>query len=79
MVEKVLAGVPAKVVTCLAGAWARPPEDCGSIPGYYNLVAAMADPKHPEREELLNWLGEPFYPEAFNLETVNFLLGRIKL
>jgi hypothetical protein len=79
VVEKVLPGARSKVVTCLAGARACPPEDCGSIPGYYNLVEAMADPKHPEREELLTWLGEPFDPEAFNLETVNFLLGRIKL
>jgi hypothetical protein len=26
-----------------------------------------------------NWFGEPFDPEAFNLEMVNFLLSRIKL
>ncbi|SRR5208283_1383399 len=78
IVEKVLPAAPSKIVVCLAGARAGPPEDCGSIPGYYNLVAAMADPKHPEHDELLNWLGEPFDPEAFNLEAVNFLLSHIK-
>lgn len=79
VVEKILPGAAAKVVTCLAGARACPPEDCGSIPGYHNLVAAMADPKHPEREELLDWLGAPFDPDAFDLETIDSLLGRIEL
>ena len=43
------------------------------------LLAWLADPQHPEREELLNWLGEPFDPEAFDLAAVNFLLTRVKL
>jgi len=39
---------------------------------YENLVGAMmADPKHPERQELLEWLGELFYPNAFRAETLN--------
>lgn len=79
LVEKLLPGVTDKVVTCLDGARAGPPEDCGSIPGYENLVEAMADPKHPEREELLEWLGEPYDPEAFSLDTLNKQLTRLKI
>ena len=79
VVEKILPGAPGKIVTCLAGARAGPPEDCGSIPGYFELLAAMAKPKHPERQRLLEWLGEPFDPEAFILADINFLLSRIKL
>ena len=79
LVEKLLPGVTDKVVTCLAGARAGPPEDCGSIPGYENLVEAMADPKHPERDQLLEWLGDPYDPEAFSLDTLNKYLKRLKI
>ena len=33
---------------CLAGANACSPDDSGGIPGYYNLLDAIADPKHPD-------------------------------
>jgi len=39
----------------------------------------MANPKHPEREELLEWLGDPYDPEAFNLDTLNKYLKRLKI
>jgi hypothetical protein len=67
------------VVSCIAGARAGPPDDCGSIPGYENLVEAMADPEHPEREQLLEWLGRPYNPEAFSLVTLNKLLKGLKI
>ncbi len=79
LVEKLLPGVADRTVTCLAGTRAGPPDDCGSVPGYENLVEAMADPKHPEREELLEWLGGPYDPEAFNLDTLNTKLKRLRI
>ena len=56
---------------CTGGARAGPPEDCGGFPGYENILEVMADPKHPEREERLEWIGEDFDPEAFDIEAVN--------
>ena len=56
---------------CTGGARACPPEDCGGFPGYENILDAMSDPKHPEREELLEWVGEEWNPEAFDLDAVN--------
>ena len=56
---------------CTGGARACPPEDCGGFPGYMNILEALSDSKHPEREELLEWVGEDFDPEAFNLDAVN--------
>jgi hypothetical protein len=79
LVEKILPGATTKVVSCIAGARAGPPDDCGSIPGYENLVEAMADPEHPEREQLLEWLGRPYKPEAFSLVTLNKLLKGLKI
>jgi hypothetical protein len=55
----------------LDGARAFPPEDCGGVPGYQDLLAALADPSHPEREEYLDWLGRDFDPEEFDLLAAN--------
>jgi Plasmid pRiA4b ORF-3-like protein len=45
---------------CMAGARACPPEDCGGIGGYEDLLAIIADPKYEQHQEMMNWLGEPF-------------------
>jgi len=41
---------------------ACPPEDCGCIPGFYDLVEAIADPNHEQHQELRDWLGYDFDP-----------------
>lgn len=48
------------------GARACPPEDSGGVHGYADLLDAVADPSHPEHEEQLEWLGDPFDPEHFD-------------
>jgi pRiA4b ORF-3-like protein len=52
---------------CVAGARNCPPEDCGGVWGYAELLAILADPDHPEREERLEWVGDDFDPEEFNV------------
>ena len=59
---------PSPDARCLDGAGACPPEDCGGPWGYEELLAALADPTHPEHEERLEWLGGPFDPHAFDVE-----------
>ncbi|OIO04644.1 MAG: hypothetical protein AUJ52_14765 [Elusimicrobia bacterium CG1_02_63_36] len=61
---------------CLAGARACPPEDCGGIGGYAELLEALSDPKHERHEELSEWIGGEFDPEAFDLSEINKALGR---
>jgi hypothetical protein len=67
-----------KYPMCIAGKRACPPEDCGSIPGYENLLAALSDPKHEEHEEMLEWIGGKFDPEKFDLEVINESLADYK-
>ena len=57
---------------CLAGARACPPEDCGGVGGYENLMAVMGDPTHEEYESTLQWLGGRFDPERFDARRVTF-------
>lgn len=78
LVEKQLAQEPgAAYPLCLDGRRACPPEDCGGVGGYANLLEALEDPEHEEHEELLEWLGEASDPEAFSLESVNRELGKL--
>ena len=58
----------------LKGKNACPPEDCGGEPGYEQLLGAVADPKHPEHDSMLEWLGGEFDPTLFDLEEANEIL-----
>ena len=74
-VEKVWAGDSAvRYPRCTGGARACPPEDCGGFPGYEHFSAVLANPKHPEHEEMLAWIGGEWDPEAFNMDAVNVRL-----
>jgi len=64
---------------CLEGLRACPPEDCGGIYGYDEMLDALKDPKHPDREHWLEWIGDDFDAEAFDLDAVNRRLKRYKL
>ena len=63
-------------VWCLEGARACPPEDCGSVPGYEELVRILRDPSDPEYESMVEWCGGDYDPEAFHLGMVNERLRR---
>lgn len=63
---------------CLAGKRACPPEDCGGIWGYEELLEVIQDPNHPEHDEMLEWLGGSFDPEAFDLDNINQKLKSIR-
>jgi hypothetical protein len=76
-VEKVLEADPkTKYPLCVAGSRARPPEDCGGPWGYGDLLEAVKNPaKNPE---LLEWVGDHFNPEAFDMEAVNQELAAMR-
>ncbi len=79
VVEKVL---PAQAGTqypvCVAGKRSAPLEDSGGVWGYANLVEALSDPNHEDHEDMLEWAGEGFDPEAFDLDEVNDRLAGLR-
>ncbi|MBI5184265.1 MAG: plasmid pRiA4b ORF-3 family protein [Nitrospinae bacterium] len=63
---------------CLDGALSCPPEDCGGIPGYYDLLEIIKNPDHEEYEDMMEWLGDKFNPEEFSLEKINKNLKKLR-
>ena len=64
---------------CIAGEHACPPEDCGGVPGYADMVAILADPAHEEYGEMREWVGDDFDPRHFNLASADRRLSSLKL
>jgi hypothetical protein len=78
-VEKILPpGDGNEVPVCLKGKRACPPEDIGGIWGYAEFLEAIRDPGHPDHEDMLEWVGGQFDPEAFDMEEVNRNLRKIR-
>ena len=79
-VEKILRPDAAAVTValCLDGARACPPEDCGGVWGYANLLKILKNQKHPEHRSMSKWLGRPFDPDAFDAAKTNFWLRKLK-
>jgi hypothetical protein len=66
-----------KHAVCLDGANACPPEDCGGAGGYEDLLLALADPTHEDHDDLVEWIGGPIDPTAFDLVATNVALQRV--
>ena len=65
-----------KCPVCIAGKMSCPPEDCGGIWGYSELLEIRKDKNHPEYEKkVANWLDEDFSPEKFEIEEINRCLN----
>lgn len=63
---------------CIEGGNNAPPEDCGGIGGYYSMLEAVGDKKHPDHYDLLEWLGDGFDPSRFDVDSINKRLKRLK-
>jgi hypothetical protein len=53
-----------------------PPEDCGGIPGFYEMLEARSDPRHPDHAEIAEWL-EGYDPDKLDVIPIQVALGRI--
>jgi hypothetical protein len=79
VVEKVLQSEPRTAYPArTAGKGHCPPEDCGGMWGYYDFLEAIRDPAHERHEELLEWTGGSFDPDAFSVEQANKRLAGLQ-
>ena len=79
-VEKILPPAPGMHLPhCVAGANACPPEDVGGVPGYFEFLEAIRDPKHSEHESMTKWIGRSFDPTEFDIDAVNAIFSEFKL
>ncbi len=60
----------------IAGERDCPPEDCGGIPGFYEMLEARADPSHPDHAEITEWL-DGYDPDELEVFPIQVALGRI--
>jgi hypothetical protein len=67
----------------LAGENACPPDDCGGVPGYCDLIEILSSPKHPRHEDRREWLGlekgGKFDPAFYDMAAANTELHRLKV
>lgn len=75
--EVVLAEVTSRIPRkryplCRDGGRACPPEDCGGVHGYEELLTVLRDPTHEEHESMVQWVGGKYDPAAFSPKKVRF-------
>ena len=59
---------------CIKGEKACPPEDCGGIWGYTDMLESL---QNTEDTHILTWFGENFNPTDFDIEAINKTLRRL--
>jgi hypothetical protein len=79
LVEEILPLNPeARYPFCVTGKRACPPEDAGGVWGYARKLETLGNPADPGYEDIVEWMGEDFDPEAFNLLEVNRRLSAVR-
>ena len=67
VVEGIVEAVPGvSYPTCVGGRRACPPEDCGGVWGFHQMLDVLADPTDEEHDSMLEWVGGAFDPAAFD-------------
>ena len=60
----------------IAGERNCPPEDCGGISGFYEMLDARPDPSREEHADICRWLDD-YDPEELDIFPIQVALGRI--
>lgn len=73
---------PKRLISCIAGTGACPPEDCGGTTGYEEFCDAFNNPENPEHDEQVDWVYNSStyprsqkWPDGFNLKFTDMLLN----
>jgi hypothetical protein len=72
LIEKTLPAKPnMSYPSVIKGKRACPPEDCGGVWGYAELLEILDNPSHPEHESMTAWVGGKIDPDAFDPAEAN--------
>lgn len=63
--------------SCIAGERAGPPEDCGGLEAFHDMLACIKEPNTELGREWTEWLGPHYDPEACDLEKINKALRKL--
>ena len=64
-----------RLPACTGGRRRCPPEDCGGVWGYYEMLEVLKDPNARDHERMKEWIGEGFDPGEFSVQAVDEVLG----
>lgn len=77
-VEKVMPAVKGEFYPyCQAGERAGPPEDCGGVEAYQDMLACIQEPNTDLGREWVEWLGPKHDVERCDLEAINKALRKL--
>ncbi len=62
---------------CLGGERCGPPEDCGGLEAYQDMLVCIKEPHTELGREWIEWLGPNYDSERFDLEKINKALRKI--
>ncbi len=61
-----------KYPLCIDGERACPPEDCGGVQGYFELIKTLSNPENEDYKEMKDWVGGDWHSESFDKNAVKF-------
>jgi hypothetical protein len=62
---------------CVSGERAGPPEDCGGIEAFHDMLACLREPETELGREWREWIGPDYNPEVCDLVKINAALRRL--
>lgn len=62
---------------CIAGERSGPPEDCGGLEAFHDMLACIKEPDTELGREWLEWLGPEYDPEFCDLDKINKALKKL--
>jgi hypothetical protein len=62
---------------CVAGERAGPPEDCGGVEAFHDMLACIKEPNTELGREWLEWLGPDYDSDRCDLAKINKALKKL--
>ncbi len=62
---------------CIAGERAGPPEDCGGLEAFHDMLACIKEPDTELGREWIEWLGPEYRADVCDLEKINKALKKL--